>query len=170
MAKICLEDRILNFSLLVLNGKRRVRAFRAFIVLNVIYVVILGVIAFVESLKLLPLLGHYLSDSTIDLTALSILSIKIIFILTVISGHLCGLFGVIRKTQYLLLISSSIGFMAFVVYLCLFVYRLYEIPVIVLMFGGLIIQNQSSLSFFSLIIYFDIKFKNLKQISRLNSV
>ena len=159
---ICLVEVINHTIDRYLSSKRRKQMLRSMIILNVIYIVIFGVIAFVESLSLLLLLYRYYTDLRLDVKTFVILVVKLSTLLAIIGGHICGLFGILHRNRYLLFISSFVGFNAFLLYLCLIVFHFYQIPVIVLMFGIFSTNNQLILSFLSFIISLNIVYRNRK--------
>ncbi len=110
----------------ILNGQRRY-FLRFIITFNVIYAIVVVIVVFHKELKTVYITHQYFSSSDSEFSPEFLLSGVGLSI--AIIGHVCGLFGVLRKNFYLLLLSSFIGSNAGLVYIWLIVCNFYTIPV-----------------------------------------
>ncbi len=134
----------------ILSGQRRRYVLRFVITFNVIYTILLGIVVFHKGLKAVYIIHQYFNSSDSELWPEFLLSEVGLSI--AICGHVCGLFGVLRKNLYLLLLSSLIGSNAGLVYIWLIVSNFDTIPIMVFIVCVPLIYMQFNLVFMSLFV------------------
>ncbi len=145
----------------ILSGQRRRYVLRFIITFNVIYIILLGIVVFNKGLKAVYIIHQYFSSSDSEFSPEFLLSGVGLSI--VIIGHVCGLFDVLRKSFYLLLLSSFIGLNAGLVYIWLIVSNLYTIPVMVFIVCVALIHIELNLVFMSLVVAQNLHYRQTAQ-------